>query len=77
MQLDLVPLAKDRFWIEGLNEIGVVERNDRGQPITFLMKDDLIASALEAKNKGDAVGLDRLSMLLKEHFDYVVVDRKK
>ena len=76
MQLDLLPLKRDRFWIEGLNEIGVIQRDKNNKPTKFLMKDDLVASWYEASKTNNPSLTISISLLLKNHFDYVVVDRQ-
>ena len=75
LQLDLIPLGSDRFWIEGLNEIGVIWRNELGEPNMFLMKDDLIASLKQAKQSKKQDLVSRIESLLQKHFDYLQFDR--
>ena len=52
LQFDLIPLAEDRFFMEGPNEIGVIDRNDEGQPTRFLMKADLVAHSVGTEKGG-------------------------
>lgn len=52
MNLDLHPLARDRFLVEGIDEVGVIERDATGRATRFLFENDLLQAGKELRGKG-------------------------
>ncbi|MEQ8768459.1 MAG: serine hydrolase [Planctomycetota bacterium] len=52
MQLDLIPLGEDRFFLEGAEEIGAIDRDAEGRPVRFVLKVGLRARIIELRGAG-------------------------
>lgn len=70
LQFDLIPLAEDRFFLEGANTVGVIDRDDGGKPTRFLMKGDLVARIAELKDAGRTDAAHQEAALAERLFGY-------
>ena len=77
LQFDLIPLAEDRFFIEGPNEIGVIDRSEGGQPTRFLMKADLAARIAELEKDGRVEEAREESQLAERLFGHQKQSRSR
>ena len=76
LQFDLIPLAGDRFFIEGPNEIGVIDRDKSGQPTRFILKGDLIAHIAELQKEGRNDEARREAEVAEQLFGHQMVTRE-
>ena len=70
LQFDLIPLAEDRFFLEGPNQIGVIDRDENGHSTRFLLKGDLVAWISELEKAGRADDALEAEELAKRLFGY-------
>lgn len=68
LQFDLIPLAPDRFFIEGPNQLGAIDRDQNGQPRRFLLRNDLVTHIAQLKKEGQLKQADSESKTLQQLF---------
>lgn len=70
LQFDLIPVTKDRFFMEGANTIGVIDRDGSGKPTRFLVKSDLVAHIAELKKAKQPDSARKVEELAERLFGY-------
>lgn len=75
LNFDLLPIADDRFFIEGVNEIGVIQRDAGDRPTAFLLESHLIRAGQDRLAKGDIKGALLALSPIGKHFSTSAVGR--
>ena len=68
MTFDLVPLAEDRFRVEVIDEVAVIDRDADGRPQRFVTREDLERHVQELEAAGDTEGATRERAALERLF---------